>query len=159
MRWSVHTVYWKISLTIFLSLDKRKKTSFSISLQSFKSTIFLILFTYMMPLTGHVSHVNVIMAQLTIESLWLSGRAAELGIWQSKVWFLMGTHKFSSHEVHAKTNKCLTVLSYFCKGWQDLEITLIVCKPKALLPVDCGCKGKEISLNFFCLWFGRHREL
>ena len=102
-----------------------------------------------MPLTGHVSHVNVIMAQLTIESLWLSGRAAELGIWQSKVWFLMGTHKFSSHEVHAKTNKCLTVLSYFCKGWQDLEITLIVCKPKALLPVDCGCKGKEISLNFF----------
>lgn len=61
----------------------------------------------------------------------------------------MGTHNFSSHEVHAKTNKCLTLLSYFCEGWQDLEITLIVCKPEALLPVDCGCKGKEISLNFF----------
>lgn len=67
-------------LNNFLVSRQEEKKSFSMSLQSFKSTIFLILFTHMMPLTGHVSHVNVIMAQLTIECLWLSGRAAELGI-------------------------------------------------------------------------------
>ena len=29
------------------------------------------------------------------QSLWLSGRASELGIWRSEVWFLMGTQSVS----------------------------------------------------------------
>ena len=43
-------------------------------------TIFLIPFVHLMQYSGHLSHMNLITTYLTIESLWLSGRA-----WQHKI--------------------------------------------------------------------------
>ena len=48
-----------------------------------------------MQYAGHVSYTNFVMALLTIEFLWLSGRASKRRIRSSQVRFLTGTQNFS----------------------------------------------------------------
>ena len=48
-----------------------------------------------MQYAGHVSYTNFVMALLTIEFLWLSGRASKRRIRSSEVRFLTGTQNFS----------------------------------------------------------------
>ena len=82
-------------------VTRQKKTSFSISLPSSKLTISLISIStlrFWLLLILTVCRRYVIWTSwwtsLTMESLWLSGRALECGIQRSEVQFLMVTHNF-----------------------------------------------------------------
>ena len=61
----------------------------------------------------NASYMNFVMTSLTIESLWVSGRASERGIRQSEVQFLMGTQNFLLVPRSLQDEKHLSLLTVY----------------------------------------------
>ena len=93
---------------------------------------------------GHVLCMNFVRTLLTIESLWLSGRASEHGIWRTEVRFLMGTQNFSLSHTCAKTKKNLFPNKMFISS---IVYHYIECSDSAYL---VSITSSKCLLHFFC---------
>lgn len=63
---------------------------------------------------GLVSHIDLVVNQLTAGSLWLSGGASVSRIQWSEVRFFMGNSNFTSSQVRDKTERLMSFCQYLC---------------------------------------------
>ena len=63
---------------------------------------------------GLVSHIDLVLNQLTAGSLWLSGGASVSRIQWSEVRFFMGNSNFTSSQVRDKTERLMSFCQYLC---------------------------------------------